>query len=96
MPDVRIPRPETTSYEVLSAVVKWWRTNSRGPTIEQIREDVGLRSKSTVAWHVDKLVEDQWLTRAPRRHQALKPTRRGTKLVELMEAKDDAATEDDE
>lgn len=85
---MRIPRPNSTAYDVLKVVVAWWETRSYGPSVDEVRELAGLKSKSTAQWHIERLADDELLSHVPGRHKSLRPTVKGQKLVELLEVKD--------
>lgn len=76
--------PRETRLEVLTAVVNHWKTARFGPTVEELRETVGLNHRSSVQWHITNLIADGYLERVPRKHRSLRPTKRGEALVELL------------
>jgi SOS-response transcriptional repressor LexA len=80
----RVPRYGETKYEILAALVTHWEKNAFGPTVEELREAVGLTVRSSVQWHINDLLRDKYVTRVPKKHRTLRPTRKGTKLVEIM------------
>lgn len=43
--------------KIYDYVVSCWRDGGKIPTLEQIGEAVGLKSKSTVSFHRDALIE---------------------------------------
>ena len=73
-----------TKFEVLATVVDHWENASFGPTVEEIREKVGLTVRSSVQWHINDLLEDKYLERVPRKHRSLKATSKGERLVEVL------------
>lgn len=82
---VRIPRYGERKFEVLAAVVDHWAVNSQhGPTVEELRERVGLSRRSSVQWHINSLMDDGFLQNLPRKHRTLRPTNRGRKLVHML------------
>lgn len=71
-------------FEVLTFVVEYCANSRYGPTVEEIREAVGLTTRSSVQWHLNDLQEDGLLTRIPRKHRSLKPTGKGQLLQKLL------------
>ena len=54
--------------------VKQFHARKRmSPSIEEIAEGVGLASKATVRYHVDRLVDEGKLIRDPGRYRSLRP-----------------------
>lgn len=86
----RIPRVGDTKFEVLAAVIDHWKDQTFGPTVEEIRETVGLTVRSSVQWHINDLLADGYLQHIPRKHRTLQPTVRGRKLVEILREHDNA------
>lgn len=86
----RIPRPEDTKFEVLATVVDHWGSATFGPTVEEIRQAVGLSVRSSVQWHINDLIEDGYLQHIPKKHRTLQPTARGLRLVEILRGNPDA------
>ena len=80
----RIPRVGDTKFEVLAVVVDHWKNATFGPTVEEIRDAVGLSVRSSVQWHINDLVESGYLQHIPRKHRTLQPTQRGERLVEIL------------
>jgi SOS-response transcriptional repressor LexA len=80
----KVPRAGETKFEIMAAVVDWWSENSYGPTVEELREAVGLTVRSSVQFHIDDLVGDGFLQRIPKKHRTLRPTNRGHKLVKVI------------
>lgn len=87
---IRIPRAGDTKFEVLAAVVDHWNNQTFGPTVEELRETVGLTVRSSVQWHINDLLADGYLQHIPRKHRTLQPTVRGRKLVQIMRESMDA------
>jgi SOS-response transcriptional repressor LexA len=81
----RVPRYGETKFEVLAAVVDHWSVYSQhGPTVEEIRDTVGLSRRSSVQWHINSLSRDGFLENIPKKHRSLRPTDRGVKLVTIL------------
>lgn len=89
---VRIPANKDTKFEVLAYIVDHCATAAFGPSMEEIREEVGLTVRSSVQWHINDLLEEDLVTHIPRKHRTLRPTVRGIRLVELMREIDSADT----
>lgn len=85
-----VPRVGETKFEVLATVVDHWENKTFGPTVEEIREAVGLSVRSSVQWHINDLIEGGWLQHVPRKHRTLQPTDRGRRLVEVLRELEDA------
>lgn len=83
-----LPRVGETKFDILAAVVDHCAQARFGPTVEELREKVGLSVRSSVQFHLNHLVEDGLLEHVPRKHRSLRPTDRGQRLVELL--RDDA------
>ena len=80
----KIPRDGDTKFEVLQAI-REHRTHSReGPTVEELREVVGLGSRSTVQFHINDLVADGYLEQIPGKRRSLRSTPRGDLLVRII------------
>lgn len=73
-----------TKFDVLTAVVRHWETASYGPTVEEVRQTVGLQRRSSVQHHINDLIESGLITNIPRRKRTLRPTDKGKSLVALM------------
>lgn len=80
----KLPRIGETKFEVLAAVVDHRMRHSFGPTVEELREKVGLSTRSSVQWHINHLMQDGLVENIPRKHRTLKATVRGQKLVEIL------------
>ncbi len=89
MESPRIPRIGDTKFEVLATVVDHWANASFGPTVEEIRDAVGLSVRSSVQWHINDLLEDHYLERVPRKHRSIKPTEKGKRLVQILRELED-------
>ena len=81
---VGVPRAGDTKFEVLSAVSDHWKSARFGPTVAEIRDTVGLSSRSAVQFHINDLVEGDYLAHVPGKRRTLKPTRKGELLVDVM------------
>lgn len=79
-----------TRFAVLEAVVEWWETARFGPTVEEVRVEVGLGVRSSVQHHINNLLEDGLVENIPRKHRTLRPTDKGVRMVELMKSIDSA------
>jgi SOS-response transcriptional repressor LexA len=73
-----------TKFDILAAVVDHRQVNNFGPTVEELRQQVGLTRRSSVQWHINHLMEDGLLENVPRKHRTLRPTDRGKRLVEVL------------
>jgi len=81
---VGVPRAGDTKFEVLSAVSDHWKSSRKGPTVAEIRDTVGLNARSSIQFHINDLIEDQYLVNVPGVRRSLKTTPRGEKLVKVM------------
>lgn len=81
---VGVPRTGDTKFEVLSAVSDHWKSARFGPTVAEIRDMVGLSSRSAVQFHINDLVDDNYLDHVPGKRRTLKTTQKGERLVETM------------
>lgn len=79
---VRIPRD--TKYEVLRAVQVHLESSRDGPTVEELRQAVGLNSRSSVQFHLNDLLEDGYLDHIPGKRRSLRSTKKGDLLVEIV------------
>ena len=95
---VRIPANSDTKFEVLASIVDHCSTATFGPTVEEIRKEVGLSVRSSVQWHINDLLEEGYVSHIPRKHRTLRPTDKGLRLVGLMREIDngEAASEGEE
>ena len=85
-----IPRPGDTSYQILLAVMEAWKGSKYGPTVEEIRKQVGLSSRSGVQFHISNLLDAGWLDNIPNRRRTLRVTDKGRKLIRMFETINDA------
>jgi repressor LexA len=74
----------TTTFAVLETIYDSNRETRIGPTLDEIREQIGLSSPSAVHFHIKKLETEQLISRVPGKHRSMRVTRKGAKLVELM------------
>lgn len=81
---VGVPRAGDTKFEVLSAVSDHWKNARFGPTVAELRDTVGLSSRSSIQFHINDLIEDQYLVNVPGKRRSLQATPRGEKLVEVI------------
>ena len=81
---MQIPRPGDTKFEVLKAVNDYCEDHPKGPTVDELREQLDLKTRSAIQFHIDDLVEMGFLTRLPRKTRSLRPTSRGKKLVSML------------
>lgn len=58
--------------EVLSFVESFMKDNGYAPTLEEIRESVGLSSKSHVDYYLDALEQEGLIERTPRTPRGLR------------------------
>jgi hypothetical protein len=85
-----IPRYGDTKFEVLAAIVDWWEgvddkaSHAFGPTVEEVRVEVGLSVRSSVQWHINDLLAAGFLTHIPKKHRSLRPTNTGKRLVLVL------------
>ena len=79
----RIPRD--TKFAVLRAVQTHLESSRDGPTVEELREYVGLDSRSTVQFHINDLVEDGYLDHIPGKRRSLRSTKKGDLLVDIVQ-----------
>jgi DNA-binding MarR family transcriptional regulator len=86
VPDERlVPRPGETSYRILMAVAQKWKGSNFGPTVEELRQEVGLSSRSGVQFHVSNLLDAGWLDNIPNRRRTLKLTDKGRRLIRVFD-----------
>jgi len=76
--------PREMRLSVLTAIVDHWKGARYGPTVEEIRQAVGLNHRSSVQWHITNLIQEGYLERVPRKHRSVHATKRGEALVELL------------
>lgn len=79
----------TTTFAVLEAIYDHYQKSRIGPTLEEIRTEVGLSSPSAVHFHIRKLEDDALVQRLPGKHRSLRMTRKGAKMVVLMRSLED-------
>ena len=77
-------KPSDTKFKVLEAVVDHQKRANFGPTVDEVRETVGLGTRSAVQFHIKDLLEQGFLNNLPGRARTLHATESGTQLVELM------------
>lgn len=76
--------PRDTKFHVLVAVQSHWSNNRFGPTVQELKEEVGLSSRSTVQFHINDLVGDGYLSQRKGKRRTLKVTNKGEKLIEIL------------
>ncbi len=76
--------PRDTKFEVLCAVRDHLSDSRDGPTVEELREAVGLGSRSTVQFHINDLVADGYLAQIPGKRRSLRSTKKGDLLVRII------------
>ena len=81
---VGVPRAGDTKFEVLEAVSDHWKSARFGPTVDELREVVGLNARSSIQFHINDLIDDRYLVNVPGKRRSLKTTLRGEKLVEVI------------
>lgn len=86
---VGVPRAGDTKFEVLSVVTNW-KSPRKPPTVAEIRDTVGLSSRSAVQFHINDLVADGYLDHVPGKRRTLKPTKKGKSLVQFFSELEDA------
>ena len=79
-----LPRLGEKRFDVLAAVVDHCSKARFGPTSEELAATVGLSRRSSVHFHITRLLEDGLLEHIPQKHRSLRPTRKGRRLVELL------------
>lgn len=83
-PTFPLPRPGETSYAILEAVNESWKGSSFGPTVEELRQGIGLSSRSGVQFHISRLLDAGLLDNIPNRRRTLKLTERGKRLLRVF------------
>ena len=77
--------PRDTKLAVLVSIRDHLSSSRKGPTVEEIRDYVGLSSRSTVQFHINDLVEDGYLSQIPGKRRTLRVTKKGELLLQIME-----------
>lgn len=75
-------RPHKTKYQVLEAIVDLFRLNRMPPTMDQVRERVGLTGRSGVHHHVGDLKGLGLVVSDPHRYKTMRPTKLGMAYVD--------------
>ncbi len=78
------PHEGDRKFEVLFAVQEYRSTSREGPTVEELRQAVGLASRSTVQFHINDLVGDGFLSQIPGKRRSLRSTKKGDLLVQII------------
>ena len=73
-----------TRLKVLDYIVTYLEGNRSAPTRAEIAEHLGLKVRSSVQYHVDRLVEDGYLERSTYRHRMVKPTEKGSNAIRRL------------
>ena len=84
MTSPKLPREGDRKFDVLCAVHEHWKDARHGPTLEEIRDTVGLGSRSTVQFHINDLLSDGYLDHVPGKRRTLKTTKRGDLLIKIV------------
>ena len=69
----RNPLPSQTRKNVLSFVTTFCEMNGYSPTIQEIRDGVGLKSNGAVQHQIDLLIFDGLLNHIPNRIRSIVP-----------------------
>lgn len=78
----RVSKPLTKrQYEVLKFVETYIASHGYPPILDEIREEFGLRSRSTVREHLQKLVARGKISRQPRKARGIIPGTPGTHFL---------------
>lgn len=77
-------KPSDTKFKILEAVVEHYTKANFGPTVDEIRETVGLGTRSSVQFHINDLVEQGFLSHLEGKARTLHATETGEQLVQLM------------
>jgi SOS-response transcriptional repressor LexA len=80
----QVPREGDTKFKVLVAIQDHWGDARFGPTVEELRETVGVLSRSTVQFHINDLLSDGYLSHAEGKRRTLRVTRKGDMLLEIL------------
>lgn len=75
-------RPHKTKYQVLEAIVDLFRLNRMPPTMDQVRERVGLTGRSGVHHHVGDLKDLGLVVSDKHRYKTMRPTKLGMAYVD--------------
>ena len=70
--------------QVLVAISDHWDDARFGPTVEELRESVGLSSRSTVQFHINDLLSDGYLSHAEGKRRTLRTTKKGDMLLDIL------------
>lgn len=81
---MNLPRPGDTKYDILLAIDNHWKTNPRGPTVNELRKEVGLGGRSSVQFHINDLREMGLVESLPQRARSVRLTLMGKKLLKVM------------
>jgi predicted transcriptional regulator len=76
--------PRDTKLAVLMAILEFRSRNRFGPTVEEIRDAIGVNARSTVQFHINDLVDEGYLSQVPGKRRTLKVTKKGAMLIEIL------------
>jgi repressor LexA len=76
--------PRDTKFNILTAVQSHWTDNRFGPTVQELKDEVGLASRSTVQFHINDLLDDGYLTHRKGKRRTLKVTKKGDQLIRIL------------
>jgi len=79
-----LPRVGDRKFDVLLAIQNHWQGARFGPTVEELRLDVGLESRSTVQFHINDLLRDGYVENIPGKRRSLRTTARGEALIRIL------------
>lgn len=79
-----VPRVGDTKFNVLTFIYEFRQTARYGPTMDEVAEAVGVKSKSTVAFHVDHLIDGGYVSHIPGKRRTLRVTPRGEHLIAIL------------
>ncbi len=79
-----IYRDDKRSFALLKEIVQHDSISQIGLSMDEMRELVGLKHRSTVHHHLANLTDQGLVQRVPGLARSTKPTKKGKELVDLM------------
>ena len=79
-----VAKPNGTRLRVLVYLVDYLKDNRFSPTRDEIATAIGLRTRSSLQYHIDNLADDGYIERSRYRHRMLQPTQRGYDVVQKL------------
>lgn len=73
--------PDSTSARLLNSINQFWQIYGYSPSLRELCESTGLKSISTVNWHIMRLAKEGLIKRDSYTTRSIRLTEYGTKWL---------------